>query len=100
MPERIARALGEPLVQAIDLYFESRTRLIAALAQGDEAGAQAANQENREALATWLALLVERLDSRNAGMLVDVLKRLENLETLMRVGSDPDDPTGVDAGRP
>lgn len=103
-PTPAGRLLGEPIVRAIDAYFSSRERLITALIRGDEAAAQQANRESREALGTWLALLVERLDSRNAQMLVDVLKRLENLEALMgvspgRLDDDPDDPTGFDAGR-
>lgn len=85
MPERIARLLGESLVQAIDGYFDARTRLIRALVDGDADAALIANEESRAALSNWLALLVERLDSRNAQMLVDVLHRLENLEGLMGV---------------
>lgn len=98
------RLLGETLVQAIDGYFEARARLIRALAAGDEPAAQTANAESRQALGTWLALLVERLDSRSASLLVDVLRRLENLEALLDVApgrprDDVDDPTGHDAGR-
>ena len=107
MPDRETRLLGETLVHAIDAYFDARTRLIRALAAGDELAAQEANLESKAALSTWLALLVERLDSRNAGMLADVLMRLENLEALMGVtrlprldpADDIDDPTGFDAGR-
>ena len=113
-----SRLLGETLVQAIDAYFQARARLIRALIAHSEADAHAANRESREALSTWLALLVERLDSRNAALLVDMLKRVEaleaeqgrlvlrvtNLESLMGVTSpvpldDVDDPTGFDAGR-
>jgi hypothetical protein len=104
--EPLARLLGEPLVRALDAYFNSRERLIAALIAGDEAAAKAANRESRAGLSMWLALIVERLDSRTASMLVDVLTRLENLEALMRIEparaddtDDTDDPTGFDAGR-
>ncbi len=79
------RLLGETLVRAIDAYFDARSRLVSALVAGDEAAAQAANQDSRAALGTWLALLVERLDSRNAAVLVDVIRRVENLEALMGV---------------
>lgn len=87
MPERITRLLGDALVEAIDGYFDARTRLIAAIVARDEAAAQQANADSREALSTWLALLVERLDGRNAAMLVDAIKRIEALETLMGLRS-------------
>lgn len=83
MAERIAHALGIPLVQAIDAYFDARARLIHALVQGDEAAAQDANRESREALGTWLALVVERLDSRNAQTLVSMFRRVEHIEAVL-----------------
>lgn len=79
MPERMAQLLGDPLVHAIDAYFTARRRLITALIHGDEEGAQQANDDSRRALSDWLALLVERLDSRNAAMLVELYKHVEQL---------------------
>lgn len=89
MAERIAHALGSPLVQAIDAYFEARSRLIHALMQGDEAAAQDANRESREALGNWLALVVERLDSRNAQMLVHVFRRIDQIEAVLLANGMP-----------
>jgi hypothetical protein len=79
MPERIARLLGESLVQAIDAYFDAWTRLNAAVVAGDIAAAEAALDDCRAALGTWLALLVERLDSRNAQMLLELHRRVDNI---------------------
>jgi hypothetical protein len=94
MPERIARLLGETLVQAIDAFFDAWRRENAALLANDPAAAQAAIDDCRAALGTWLALLVERLDSRNAQVLVELHKRVESLESLMRVGDHGHDDTG------
>lgn len=81
MPERIARLLGDTLVQAIDAYFDAWRRQNAALLANDPAAVEAAIDDCRAAMGTWLALLVERLDSRNAQVLVELHKRLEGDET-------------------
>lgn len=80
MPERIARLLGESLVQAIDAYFDAWKRQNAALLASDPAATEAAIEDCRAALGTWLALLVERLDSRNAQVLVELHKRVDSIE--------------------
>ena len=90
------RLLGNTLVQAIDAYFQARERLIRALIAGDEVTALAANTESFEALKTWMALLVNRLDERSAQQLVELWKHVHNLEALMRV--DPVSPAPEDDG--
>jgi hypothetical protein len=87
--EQRATILGVPLVQAIDAYFTARQRFIVALLQMDQDAMRAAEADSKLALSNWLALVVERVDSRSAALLVDALKRIENLEALL----------GVDRGR-
>jgi hypothetical protein len=89
--EQRAGILGAPLVQAIDAYFDARERYILAMQAGDYEAAHAAERESKTALANWMALLVNRVDSRTSGMLVDVLKRIENLEALMGVAPKRDE---------
>jgi hypothetical protein len=103
LPDHVRELLSSPVVTALDAYFRARYRAAIAVMRLDEAGIAAALIEEREHLAQYLALVIERLDSRAASMLVDVLTRVENLEALMRIepapADDVDDPTGFDAGR-
>jgi hypothetical protein len=102
MPERIAQLLGDSLVQAIDAFFDAWTRMNVALLEGNTAAATEAVADCRAALGTWLALLVERLDSRNASMLLDLHKRVDSEETRIQnlEGLLGEDHGHDDMGRP
>ncbi len=106
LPDHIADLLSSPVVEAIDSYFRAHYRAALATVRGDPAGIAATLDTERQGLSAYLALVVERLDSRNAHVLVEAYKQLDalnervrNLEALMRTGDDTDDPTGHDAGR-
>lgn len=92
--------LGHPFVRAIDAYFLIHRRILSLLLPSDTAE-ELVNEEHA-ALSMWLTLLTERLTGMVASELVPLHKRIDelekrvtNLEVMMRVGSEPDDPTGT-----
>lgn len=100
MSEAIRRMLGDTLVKAIDGFFAAVGRLAAALIRSDAAGVDAAIAECREALGLWLALLVERLDGRNAAQLVQLHERVDAIERRLSPARDSYDGGHDEMGLP
>lgn len=109
LPEHIIALLGSPVVTSLDAYFAARQRFALAIIAGDRAAALTALEAEREQFANYLALIVERLDSRAAHFLADMYRHLDLAERqikaidqvlgLERPDDSVDDPTGFDAGR-
>ena len=109
LPDHIQALLGSPVVTSLDAYFAARRRFALAIIAGDRDAALAALEAEREQFASYLALIVERLDSRAAHFLADMYKHLDQAERqikaidqvlgLERPDDSVDDPTGFDAGR-
>lgn len=87
MSDRLAEILGNNLVRAIDLVFDLLTEFGVSVAGADIERVRPLSHQLKEALSTWLALLVERLDSRNAQQLVDMHRRIKELEAKIGDGT-------------
>jgi hypothetical protein len=90
------QALDQPLVQAIDAYFEARERFGRALITADLDAMVAAARAERDALGTWLAQLINLIDGRTASLLAETLTRLLIVEQALGLAHrpQPEDPPG------
>jgi len=92
MPEALRRVLGDDIVRTVDAFWAAAERLaLLVAAAGSEPQIRAAVREAREALGLWLALLVERLDGRNATTLVALHQRVDALEAQIKAQEDAPD---------